>query len=175
MEVSDHVPHRTTYKLHNSWVVHEIPAEWLPLRCKMSRLSRAISWDCRVCARNICQALGMSPRVDMLSTCKVGQKLGVSLLCWHATLQHDHPSYCTTEVRNPGGTYELPCMNLFFMKPVSVVKKDRIVPLKLLLYWMFLTVFLWFDVLDGQKAEICTTEYYKTIEYSHDQSILFYF
>jgi len=36
-------------------VVHEIPAEWLPVRCKMNRLARAIGQDCRACARNICQ------------------------------------------------------------------------------------------------------------------------
>jgi hypothetical protein len=27
---------------------------------------------------------------------------------WCAALRHDHPGYCTAEVRNPGGTYELP-------------------------------------------------------------------
>jgi hypothetical protein len=31
MEVSDHVPHRTTYRQNNSGVVHEIPLEWLPV------------------------------------------------------------------------------------------------------------------------------------------------
>jgi hypothetical protein len=30
-EVSDHVPDRTTYRQNNSWVVHEIPVEWLPV------------------------------------------------------------------------------------------------------------------------------------------------
>jgi hypothetical protein len=33
-EVSDHVPHRTTYGQNNSWVVHEIPVEWLPVSCE---------------------------------------------------------------------------------------------------------------------------------------------
>jgi hypothetical protein len=36
-EVSDHVPHRTTYGQTSSWVVHEIPAEWLPVRCETNR------------------------------------------------------------------------------------------------------------------------------------------
>jgi len=30
-------------------------------------------------------------------------------LCWHAPLRRDHPGYCTAEIGNPGGTYELPC------------------------------------------------------------------
>jgi hypothetical protein len=39
-----------------------------------------------------------------------GKKIGVSLsLYWYATLRRDHPGYCTAEVGNPGGTYELPC------------------------------------------------------------------
>jgi hypothetical protein len=28
-------------------------------------------------------------------------------LCWHAPLRRDHPGYCTAEVGDPGGTYEL--------------------------------------------------------------------
>jgi hypothetical protein len=39
----------------------------------------AISQDWWACARNIWQVLNMSPRVDILSTCKVVQKLGVYL------------------------------------------------------------------------------------------------
>ena len=31
-------------------------------------------------------------------------------LCWHAPLRRDHLGYCTAEVRNPEGTYELPCI-----------------------------------------------------------------
>ena len=31
-------------------------------------------------------------------------------LCWHASLRRDHPGYCTAEVGNPGGTYELRCV-----------------------------------------------------------------
>jgi len=55
MEISDHVPHRTTYGQNNSWVVHEIPAEWLPVRCEKNRPAGAIGRDCRECARNVCQ------------------------------------------------------------------------------------------------------------------------
>ena len=55
MEVSDHVPHRTTYGQNNSWVVHEIPAEWLPVRWETKRPAGAIGRDCRASARNVCQ------------------------------------------------------------------------------------------------------------------------
>jgi hypothetical protein len=55
MEVLDQVPHRTTYGQNNWGVAHETPAEWLPVRCKMNRLARAIGWDCRACARNFSQ------------------------------------------------------------------------------------------------------------------------
>ena len=88
---------------NNSWVVHEIPAEWLPVRCETKRPTGAIGRDCRACARNVCQE---PSEVNMSSTCKVGQKLGLSLLCWHAPLRRDHPGYCTAGVGNPGGTYE---------------------------------------------------------------------
>jgi len=57
-------------------VVHEIPAEWLPVRCETKRPAGAIGRDCRVCARNVCQE---PSEVNISSTCKVGQKLGVSL------------------------------------------------------------------------------------------------
>jgi len=56
-------------------VVHEIPAEWLPVRCERKRPAGAIGRDCRACARNICQERS---EVNISSTCKVGQKLGVS-------------------------------------------------------------------------------------------------
>jgi hypothetical protein len=163
-EVSGHVPHITTYRQNNLWVVHEIPAERLHVRCETSRLAGALNRDFWACARNVCQVLNMSPSVDLLSTCKVGQKFWVSLpllTCSHSVwpsqlLYHR----CQKSWRDLWITL----FERFFMKPVSVVKKDLIVPLKLLLYWMFLTIFLWFDVLDGQKAEIWTTQYYKTIE-----------
>jgi hypothetical protein len=41
------------YVQHNSWVVQEIPAEWLPVHCETNRLARAIGWDCRACAASI--------------------------------------------------------------------------------------------------------------------------
>ena len=55
---------------------------------------------CNVCGRNLITGLTStaSPRVDVSSTCKVGQKLGVSVPL------RDHPGYCTAEVGNPGGT-----------------------------------------------------------------------
>src|SRR5215510_2549337 len=62
-----------------SCVVHEIPTEWLPVRCETNRPAGAIGRDYQACARNVCQLLEMSPRVDISSTSKVGQKLGVSL------------------------------------------------------------------------------------------------
>ena len=51
-----------------------------------------------------------SPRVDISSTCKLGQKVGVSL-----PLMTCSPSACPSrplyaEVGNPGGTYELLCI-----------------------------------------------------------------
>ena len=50
-------------------------------------------------------------RVDISSTCKVGQKLECLSLCWHAPLRRDHSGYCTAEIVNLGGTYELPCIS----------------------------------------------------------------
>jgi hypothetical protein len=79
MEVSDLVPHRTTYGQNNSWVVHEIPTEWLPVRCETNRPAGAIGRDCRACARITGLTSAASPRVYISSTCKVGQKLGVSV------------------------------------------------------------------------------------------------
>jgi hypothetical protein len=48
------------------------------VRCEMKRPAGAIGRDCRPCARNVCQVLDMSPRVDTSNTCKVEQKLRVS-------------------------------------------------------------------------------------------------
>ena len=61
-----------------------------------------------MCSRKLITGLtsAASPRVNISSTCRVGQKLS---LCWHAPFRRDHPGYCTTEVGNLGGTYELPC------------------------------------------------------------------
>jgi hypothetical protein len=53
-----------------------------------------------------------SQRVDISSTCKVGQKLGVSLPLLTYSPRRDHPGYCTAEVGNPGGTYESLCIKV---------------------------------------------------------------
>jgi hypothetical protein len=68
---------------------------------------------CKVCGRNLITGLtsAASPRVDISSNRKVGEKLGVSLPLLTPPLRRDHPGYCTAEVGNPGGTYELPCIN----------------------------------------------------------------
>ena len=48
-----------------------------------------------------------------VTSCKVGQKLGVSVPLLTCPLRRDHPRSCTAEVRNPGGTYELLCIVSF--------------------------------------------------------------
>ena len=53
--------------------------------------------------------IAASPRVDIPSTCKVGQKLGVSLPLLTCSPSAWSSGYCTAEVGNRGGTYELPC------------------------------------------------------------------
>jgi hypothetical protein len=70
---------------------------------------------CNVCGRNLITGLtsAASPRVDMSSTCKVGHKLGVSLPLLTCSLWRDHPGYCTAEVGNAGGTYELPRIDCY--------------------------------------------------------------
>ena len=72
-EVSDHVPHRTTYRQNNSWIVHEIPAEWLPVRWNEVAVRSHVA-----CRRNLITGLtsAASPRMHISSSCKVGQKLG---------------------------------------------------------------------------------------------------
>jgi hypothetical protein len=62
---------------------------------------------CNVCGRNVITGLtsAVSPRVDISSTCKVGQKLESLSLCWRTPLRHDHPVYCTAEVGIPGVNY----------------------------------------------------------------------
>jgi hypothetical protein len=52
-EDSDHVPNNHLEQI-NPWVVHEIPAEWLPVRCGTKRPAWANGRDCRTCARNVC-------------------------------------------------------------------------------------------------------------------------
>jgi hypothetical protein len=55
MEVSDHVPHRTTYRQNDTCVVQHIPAEGLPVCGETNRPAGAIGQDCGARARNICQ------------------------------------------------------------------------------------------------------------------------
>jgi hypothetical protein len=43
-----------------------------------------------------------------LAHVRYDKKLECLSLWWHAPLRRDHPGYCTAEVGNPGGTYELP-------------------------------------------------------------------
>jgi hypothetical protein len=50
--VSDQVPHRTTYGQNNSWVVQEIPAEWLSVSCETNRPAGAIGRRCWAFATN---------------------------------------------------------------------------------------------------------------------------
>ena len=67
-----------------------------------------------ICGRNLITGLtsAASTRVDISSTCKVGQKLGVSLPLLTCSLRRDLPGYCIAEFGNPGGTYELLCIIL---------------------------------------------------------------
>jgi hypothetical protein len=91
-------------------MVLEIPAEWLPVCCETNRPTGAICRDCRACARNVCQEPSESPRVDISSTCKVDKNLGVSLPLLTCSPSAWPSGYCTAEVGNPGGTYELLCI-----------------------------------------------------------------
>jgi len=94
-------------------VIHKSLRDFRPLRYS-SRDGHAQRGACQhVCGRNLITGLtsAASPRVDISSTCKVGQKFRVSLsLCWHAPLRRDHPGYCTAGVGKPGGNCELPCI-----------------------------------------------------------------
>jgi len=56
-------------------------------------------------------------------------------LCWHAPLRRDHAGYCTAEVGNPGGTYELPYINrkefkikFFLVHAMKAFIESEIVP-----------------------------------------------
>jgi hypothetical protein len=64
---------------------------------------------CNVCGRNFITGLtsAVSPRVDISRTCKVGQKLGVTLPLLTCSLSA-WLGYCTVEVGTPRGAYELP-------------------------------------------------------------------
>ena len=71
-----------------------------------------------MCGRNLITGLtsAASPRVDISSTCKVGQKLGVSLPLLTCSPRRNHRGYCTAEVGNSGGTDELPCI---YFQPIT--------------------------------------------------------
>ena len=75
--------------------------------------------QCNVCGRNLITGLtsAASPRLDISSTCKVGQKLGVSVPLLTCSPSAWPSGYCTAEVGNPGGTYELLCMSTYLEHP----------------------------------------------------------
>jgi hypothetical protein len=62
-EVSNQVTHRTTYSQNNSWVVQEIPSDWLPVHCEMNNPAGAIARDCRA------SAAGILPRKEVWAEC----------------------------------------------------------------------------------------------------------
>ena len=97
MEVSDHVPHRTTYGQDNSWVVHEIPAEWLPVRFAAHR--QPLCWNFMYHSR-IILSLGGSVRYmvrNLRCTVTIDSVLANSktqdafLSTVHAIFRHDYP------------------------------------------------------------------------------------
>ena len=92
--------------LTSAWYVHP----WWRGRCQSC--NQVPATQCNLCGRNLITGLTStaSPRVDISSTCKIGQKLECLYLCWNAPLWSDHPGYCTAEVGNPGRTYELLCI-----------------------------------------------------------------
>jgi hypothetical protein len=164
MEVSDHVPHRTTYGQNNSWVVHEIPVECAqgneqadrgrpvcfavhrrPLYWNFMYHSRMflsvngsvwyVVWNLH-CTDTIDSVLANSKTQNAflfpvhamfhhdcslaVKPASMPQRLVHKNLerfstYWYAPLRRDHPSYCTAEVGNPRGSYELPCTLIFWM------------------------------------------------------------
>jgi hypothetical protein len=103
-------------RLHQGTCVHAPCAAWFTTAATKDREGRQLLLStmrsCNVYGMNMVTGLAsvVSPRVDISSTFKVGQKLGVSLpllRCPPFPL-HDHPTYCTIEFGNLGGTYELP-------------------------------------------------------------------
>jgi hypothetical protein len=48
------------------------------------------------------------------ATVRKDRRLECLSFCWHSPLRRDHADYCTAEFRNPGGTYELLCINLYW-------------------------------------------------------------
>ena len=69
-----------------------------------------VSWELQMPQSSVWRILRKRLRV---TSCKVGQKLGVSVPLLTCPLRRDHPRSCTAEVRNPGGTYELLCIVSF--------------------------------------------------------------
>ena len=84
-----------------------------------------LPYRCSICPPLVtrqCQFCNQVPATHIRSTCvagtwlqdwhrapvRLGRHLECLSLCWHALLRRDHPGYCTAEVGNPGGTYELP-------------------------------------------------------------------
>ena len=65
---------------------------------------------CNLCGRNLITGLtsAASRRVDLSSTCKLGQIWSVSPSVDIAPFRLDHPGFCTADIGNPWGTYELP-------------------------------------------------------------------
>jgi len=50
------------------------------------------------------------PTLQVLDMSTLGDAADINPVHWHAPLRRDHPGYCTAEVGNPKGTYELPCI-----------------------------------------------------------------
>jgi len=48
--------------------------------------------------------------------CSIYPPLVMRQMSVPATHVRDHPGYCTAEVGNPGGTYELPCIKFLRLK-----------------------------------------------------------
>jgi hypothetical protein len=59
---------------------------------------------------------------------RLGHKQKFERFCtyWYAPLRRDHPGYCTAEVGNPGGTYELLCIYYTCLKTVKSVIKNSV-------------------------------------------------
>jgi hypothetical protein len=76
-------------------------------------LLRGISWKAdKNCKKNLCHPEISPLRLKTIHSFNVQDSDDViqSLpLCGQALLRRDHPGYCTADVTNPGGTYELPC------------------------------------------------------------------
>jgi hypothetical protein len=63
------------------------------------------------CSRHVSSQLPPSVETCKYATAPSTQKhLERFSIYWYAPLRRDLPGYCTAEVGNPRGTYELPCM-----------------------------------------------------------------